>query len=222
VNPDGGDVRVLVQYVSPETFRWVGTSQEWSSIGGAPGTRCGARSGDGRHYLYLDNTSGFLLQVAPVSGAAKSFLKVGSEPAIEARTSTGGLLLLNADQAALMSPGGDALQMGPTDVILMHRDGVANLSLRSGDLAALSGTTVQISGANIQLGGGVVAPTNPYILSMAFLTALNLVLAEVIAIGAGIPAGLPVPTPNTTLMQGNIATSLAAGAPYLSTRINGD
>lgn len=224
VNPDGGDVRVLVQYLGPSTFRWIGTSQGWSSITDNPGVRAGTRSPDGRHFIYLDNTIGILIQVAPGTSKTgpKSFIKIGTEPIIEMRTSTGGTIQLNANQAVMMSPGGDAFTMDDNGVLLMHRDGVASVSLRSGDVASIAGTSVQISGGTIEMGGGVIPPLHPYLLSLSLLADISLLAADIMAVGLGIPSLLAVPTPNAIALQAKIASSLSAGPPYLSTRITGD
>lgn len=54
VNPDGGDVRVIVAHLGRRSFRWLGTSQVFELITQGEG-RAGARSGDGKNFVYVDN-----------------------------------------------------------------------------------------------------------------------------------------------------------------------
>jgi hypothetical protein len=62
VTPDGQQTRVIVAQLGPESFRWIGTSQWWDFVAGAPGAQSGARSGDGRHRVYLSNDIGIGLE----------------------------------------------------------------------------------------------------------------------------------------------------------------
>ncbi len=51
---DETDVRVLVVQMSPYVFRYIGTTQGWSTIEESPGTVCGVRSPDGKHSILMD------------------------------------------------------------------------------------------------------------------------------------------------------------------------
>lgn len=224
-NPDddGDPVRVIVVHLGSRTFRWIGTSQPWSFVTDYPGDRAGARSGDGRHYVAIGNDLGFQTAVQKTDASTMSFISVTPSGEVEARTADGSAFGMNADQVYMVNSHGDILMLdGNNGIALMHKNGIAMLALEDGDVAKLNGTNVQISGGTIELGGGVVSPMHPYMLSLTFLSKLSSVLAEVIAIGAGIPAGMPIPTPNSASMVAEIATSLSSGPPYLSTRIKGD
>lgn len=66
---DGKSARVIVVYITSGTLRWIGHSQVWSLIGdAAPGTRCGARSGSGGSYLYLDDSEGVVIRTGATTG----------------------------------------------------------------------------------------------------------------------------------------------------------
>lgn len=47
-------VRVLVVKLAPYTYRYIGTTQGWSTIEDSPGSICGARSPDGKHTILFD------------------------------------------------------------------------------------------------------------------------------------------------------------------------
>jgi hypothetical protein len=164
--PEGEDTMVIVAMLGPETFRWIGTSQAWSLITDDPGSAAGARSGDGRHRVYMTDTDGARMETDGGSGAK---------------------VWVNAD--------------GTVDV---------------------QGSTVRIAGDLIYMfDGGVVPPTDRYILSNAFFAAMINLCADVIAIGAGIPSLMPVPAPGATTLLSGMTTSLSSGPPYLSARIFG-
>lgn len=109
------------------------------------------------------------------------------------------------DHAALLGPDGARLQA-------FDAAGGVAAQLR----AASSG--VRVEGARIDLTGPGATPAHPYLLTAAFFADLALVLAEVVAVGAA----SAIPTPATSQMILDLATSLSAGAPYLSRRIRGD
>jgi hypothetical protein len=69
-------------------------------------------------------------------------------------------------------------------------------------------------GLSIQIGAG--GELEPPILGQTFLTDLATVLPEIVAIGAGIPGGVPIPAPNTGAMLAKVTASLGAKLPYLS------
>lgn len=48
------DVRVVVVKLAPYVYRYMGTTQGWSTIEGSPGTVCGVRSPDGKHTILMD------------------------------------------------------------------------------------------------------------------------------------------------------------------------
>ena len=56
VNPDGGNVRVIVAHIGRGSFRWLGTSQVFQLIAdGQSKGRAGARSGGGKNFVYIDD-----------------------------------------------------------------------------------------------------------------------------------------------------------------------
>ncbi len=222
-NPDGGDSRVIVIRLGNQSFRWIGTGQADAFISDNPGTRAGARSGDGRHRIWIDDTDGFFAQVASDSEAPSNYININPDDTIRMQTADGTTLAMTETQFVAINASGDALILDSDNgVSLTHQGGVANLSLRSGDVAALSGSAVQINGGTIEMGGGVIPPIHGYILSLTFLADLALLAADVVAAGAAIPSMSPYVATNATNMIAKIATSLSAGAPYLSTRISGD
>jgi hypothetical protein len=224
LNPDtdAEDVRVIVIRLGNMSFKWIGSSQSDAFITDNPGTRAGARSGDGRHRLFLDNTAGFFSQIASDTEDTFNFISVAPDDTIVIQTADGSTMSLSEKQVNLLTADGDVLSMNDGDITLMQQDGVASLSLRTGDIAALSGKNVQISGSTIELGGGTIPPIHPYVLSMTLLADLVAVLADVVAIGAAIPTMTPFVATNAISMIAKVSTSLSAGAPYLSTRISGD
>lgn len=225
VNPDGGDepVRVIVARVGPESYRWIGTSQGFDLITAAEaGTRAGARSGDGRHTVYIDNSNGVFLTVGSDSESTENYMVLGPDNVLQAQTADGAYFRLGGTQATVMNSAGDILMLDDGSITLMQKDGVSYLSLNTGDVTALAGTTIQISGGTVEIGDGIIPPIHNYILALTFMADLSLVMSDIVAIGAGIPAGLPVVATNAIAMIASIATSLASGAPYLSTRTFSD
>lgn len=65
--PENTETRVIVIRVGPSSYRWIGTSQPWSTVTDAPGTIAGARSGDGKHWIILDNAKGVIIAVDTTS-----------------------------------------------------------------------------------------------------------------------------------------------------------
>lgn len=119
-----------------------------------------------------------------------------------------GIFRLNAVDASTGLPtghvtvsvldGGNAVEIGVGVV-----NGVNLLRLR-----------IDASGLSILIGAG--AESQRVVLGDTYMTDLQGVLSEIIAIGAGIPASTPIPTPNATAMLTKVATSLGVGLPYLS------
>lgn len=224
VNPDddSGEVRVVVIRLGNLSFKWIGTSQSDAFITDNPGTRSGARSGDGRHRVFVDDGAGFFVEIGSDSESTSNFISVAPDDKITIQTADGAVIALDDANLNLLNSAGDVLSMADGNITLMQKDGIANLSLRGGDIAALSGSVVQISGGTIELGSGAVPPIHGYILSLTFLADLALVCADIIATGAAIPGMVPYVATNTISMVTKIGSSLGAGAPYLSTRITGD
>jgi hypothetical protein len=226
-DPDGGlegnPPRVTVVQFGYESFFWIGTSQAWDFISAKPGKRAGARSGDGRHSVYIDDELGVYITAGSDSEEeTRNFIGVGTDDTVQMRNATGGMASISTNQALLMSPGGDVLCMDDNGVLLLHRGGLAGLSLRNGDLAALNAKAAQINAGTIELGGGSAPPIHPYMLTLEFLADMLTVLTDVIAIGAAIPTLTAYVATNATTMASKIGTSLSTGAPYLSKRIKGD
>lgn len=227
--PPPAEAIVVVTVDDADRVWWMGS--EFGAKNSIPpflvenyGKRGGASSPDGRHVWALDNDSGFLLLVANPDDAKgpKNYVALGTDGTFKAGTHDGATLVLSETQAAILSPAGDVLLLDVENgVVLAQAAGTSSLALLEA-AAKLSGTAVQINGGTIELGDGVTPPLNPYLLTLSFFADLALVLPEIVAIGAGIPSGLAVPAPNAGTMAGKIATSLGAGAPYLSTRITGD
>lgn len=225
ISPDEDEenVRVVVVHLARNTFRWMGTSQAYDFITDNPGTRAGARSGDGRHAIYMDDAGGVYIEAGSDNNDGPvNFLSIAPDDTILMQTSDGSLVQLTPTQAVLMDATGDVLELADGTITMMQRDGVSYLSLQDGDVSVLGGTVVQINGGTIELGGGVSSPGDAYILSSSFLSDLSSVCSDIIAIGAAIPSMTPYVATNAATMLANIATSLGAGAPYLSTRIFGD
>jgi hypothetical protein len=240
-DPDA-EVRVTVMHMGRNSFRWVGTTQVFSAIGGDPANRVGARSKDNRHSIFLDSLLGVFISAGSDqndgdAGPTNYIAMDPTDDSITINTVGGGMVQVKASLVNLMDGSGNFVQMSSASggqVLLSHSAGVANLSLRSGDVAALSATTVQINGGSIELGGGVLAPTHAYLLTsthftdwIAWLSALDTFMAAValdtidspataaaaVAFIASQPAGV---------FHGKHTTSLSAGAPYLSARTFGD
>lgn len=51
---DEENVRVIVVKLAPYVYRYMGTTQGWSTIEGSPGTICGVRSPDDKHTILMD------------------------------------------------------------------------------------------------------------------------------------------------------------------------
>lgn len=227
-NPDDSSlpVRVIVAHLGGNSFRWMGTSQSWSSVSDNPETRVGARSPDGRHSIQLDSSLGAFVIVKSTEEDGSQFFHMDpDENIIQMSTAHGTTFLLSEEKAGIIVPSGSSshvLQFDSTGVLLTHKAGVSYLSMENGDITKLNGGNVQISGVTIELGGGTIPPIHPYLLTMTYLSDLLLVLADVVAIGAAIPTMTPFVATNATSMIAKIGTSLGAGAPYLSTRISGD
>jgi hypothetical protein len=62
-SPDGGDSRVIIIELATETYRWLGTSEEWSWITDGKGKRAGMRSSDGKRVIQVDDDSGVLISI---------------------------------------------------------------------------------------------------------------------------------------------------------------
>ena len=228
-NPDDDSkpVRVIVAHLGGTSFRWLGTSQSWSSISGNPETRAGARSADGRHQIILDSTLGVFMLAESDNVSESHFFQI--DPAtdvIQMRTAHGTGLVLGENSLGVIVPmtatTSHVLQMNSDGVQLMHEAGISYLSMESGDITKLNGGNVQVSGITIELGSGTLPPIHPYFLSLTYLADMSLVLTDIIAIGAAIPTMAPYVATNAITMMASIVTSLGAGAPYLSTRITGD
>lgn len=94
------------------------------------------------------------------------------------------------------------------------------IALAGGGSIRIAGGAVEVNGTAIALGDGTTPPLHPFLLTNIFLAQLAGVLAEVVAIGAAATPA-PIPTTLTAQLIADIATSLSAGAPLLSTRIKG-
>ena len=218
--------RIVVVRLSRETFRYLGTTEEWSRlVGDHAGKRAGARTPNGRVEVYIDDDGGFFAVVSSSADpdGAKSFINAGRDGRIQIATSDGTSIMMTEKQIVLINKSGDTITLDEDNgIVIMHHEGTASISMTAGGIIAVNGATVQVSGGTIELGGGTLAPLHKYILSIPFFTDLAVVMAEIAAIGAGIPLMLPVPTPGAIAMAASLPASLASGPPYLSTRITGD
>jgi hypothetical protein len=226
LDPDTEDeLRCIVMHLGNLSFRWIGTSQPFPTVLERPTTAVGARSPDGRHSVIMDSELGVYL-TAGSDNVEDEFSYISIDPredVVSISTSTGSVAQFTENLVHIQNFDGDVLQLDATNgVTLMHSNGIASLNLKSGDVAALSGSVVQVNGGSIELGGGVVPPLNPYMLSLSFLADMQLLMTDIIAIGAAIPSGLPYVPTNAISISGKIATSITVGPPYLSTRVYGD
>lgn len=188
--------------------------------------RAGWTSPSGAHAIALDEDAGLLVLVADPADVdgVKNYLALNGETGEwKVGTKDGGLAVLNATQALLMTPAGDTLVLDETNgIVLCHHAGGEMLELKAGS-ATLTGGSVLVSGGSVLLvgQGGVtiradltgVTPTEPLVMGASFLADLLAALPELMA--AALAWGLP--TTNTATLVANLATSLGLGAPYLST-----
>lgn len=111
--------------------------------------------------------------------------------------------------------------IGSSGFSAVHESGSSFTAAQDGTSTVL-GSTVNVGASRINLfDGGEVPPTDGFILSTAFLATLAKMCADVISIGAGIPAGVPVLAPGAAELLLGIGSSQVNGLPYLSTRIFG-
>jgi hypothetical protein len=145
-----------------------------------------------------------------------AFVDFDENGSMTALTKLGNMIFMNDVDAELsiVDLNENALVMNGAGVYIATTDsdmiklGGAEISLFTGDLLInATGVSAQVGGFSIQQLGldsaaiieGIATP---------FTTALAAVMAEIIAIGAGIPAGLAIPTPNAIALQ----TALSGGA----------
>jgi len=223
---------VLVEADSAGLLRWSGA--EWGALNTPPpllvgnyGRRQGFTSPEGLHSFALDEDNGLILLVgdpANPDGPAMYLTFDPSADEVKLGTLAGGLVMVNDLQVVIMSPAGHTVLLDDdADAItLAHQAGAELLSLEAG-VARLHGTDLQLVGgaATIVGQGGItltsdtlgVVPTEALLMSVSFLTALAAALPELMAAATA----WGIPTTNTATLLSNIATSLGAGAPYLST-----
>lgn len=223
--------QVLVQADQAGRLRWTGG--EWGDVNTPPELlvgnyplRAGFTSPQGLHALALDEDHGLILLVsdpADPDGVAMYLTMDPDTDEVKLGTIAGNTLVLNPDQVLIMSAAGHLLNLHGSDgIALVHSGGAELISLEDG-LLKLYGTDVQIAaGACTIVGqGGItltsdltgLAPVEPLVLGITFLTDLAAALTEL----AAAPTMFGLPTTNTLAMVASIATALGAGAPYLST-----
>lgn len=216
-------VRVIVVRLSPYIYRYIGTTQGWDVIENSPGTKCGARSPNGLHYIVMENDDGIQIVVSSLDGGdAKNFLSIGTDGTVTIGVNAGSIVHLADGTVSVQDSSGNTFILSEDNgIALSHSGGTELLSLSDGQ-AKLIGTDVLVAGGAVTIvgQGGIVltndllgvASTEPLILGSTFLTALAAALTELVAA----PTGLGMPTTNTMSMITDITTSLGAGAPYLS------
>ena len=218
------EVRVVVIAVTEYDLRWFGTSQYWSEIKDNAATRCGARSPKGHHKIIMDDDVGVQIVVSDkdATSGANNYLSIGADNVIILSTKDGTTLYMEDGTVSLVNSAGDTLVMDDSNGIsIVHNGGGDLLAIEDG-VAKLMGTDVQIIGGAVTITGqgGIVltddllglATTEKLPMMETFLTDLSSAMAEVSAI-----AGLGLPVVNIATLIANITTSLASGAPYLST-----
>ena len=196
--------------------------------------RAGFSSPSGDHLVLVDDDQGAIMQAtsrADPDGAV-AYVAVLDTGVVQAQTPGSGVLLLSDSQAYLSNGAGDAISLDETDgIIVIHKGGAEYLALTSG-VAALSGTAVQVSGGTVELGDGVAPATHKYPLTTThfgdwiswltaidtFMTACAAAAVEPALSAAAIAFQLSEPV---GVFHGKHTTSLAAGAPYLSTVVSG-
>jgi hypothetical protein len=223
----GGDddkVRVIIMAVTQYDLRWIGTSQYWSEITDNP-TRCGARSPKGHHKVILDDDAGVQIVVSDASNTSgpKNYMSIGTNNAVVLATADGATLYMEDGVVSILNSAGDTLVLDSSNGIsIVHNGGGEILALESG-LAKLIGANVQIVGGVVTVvgQGGIaltndpltVAPTEPLVMGSTFMSALNTFLLGCIADAAMSPGVATA----ATVLQAQVAISIALGSPYLST-----
>ena len=191
--------------------------------GNYPG-RAGFTSPTGSGTVAIDDDAGVFAVVDDEASPAglQHLLHLGRRGAFQVGLAPGGSILFDASGFAVVSSGGHLLQLDDDtpQIAIVHKDGVELITL-GGGVTKINGTAIQISGGAIEWSTGVTPPLDPYLLSLALLGAISGLASEIAAVGAGIPAGLAIPTPNAIQWPIDVATSLATGAPFLSTLIKG-
>lgn len=222
--PEGETTRVIVIKVAPYVYKYVGTTQGWETVNDSQGTACGVRSGNGRHRILLKDDTGLQMVVSPSDDGVttKNYVSVGTDGTISLGTQSGSTVAISEVTISVLNAAGDALLLDSDDgIILVHHDGVSVVSLTEDEIKMLS-KSVQVNANTVNIVGrsGIVltddltglTPTESLLLGNTFLIDLSKALTELAAIVA-----LGFPTTNTLAMIVSIASSLGAGAPYLST-----
>jgi len=224
------DAIVALELTPSGELRWTGSG--WGQVNTVPEflagnypRRSGFTSPEGGHTLALDEDAGLLVLVtdpADPDGPACYLSLNGEDGEAKIGLASGALFLVNGSQVVAMTPEGDTLVLDSANgITLAHQGGAEYLALTDGT-AALAGTDVQITAGTATVTASAItltsdpaglAPTEPVILGTTFLTDLAAALPELQA--AATAWGLP--TVNTATLIANLATALAAGAPYLST-----
>lgn len=158
---------------------------------------------------------------------ARSFVTIdpGDEnggAAIQIAVSTGETLLVKDGQVAFITPDGHMVSLTPDGGLqLAQGDGNGGaeswLNMTGGVVQAGSTSGVELLSKSITMGNGILPSNDAYILSGDFFIDLNLALLDIVA---GL-ALVPYVATNAAAMQVKVATSIAAGPPYLSTIIKG-
>lgn len=186
--------------------------------------RTGFTSTNGTGTVALDADVGWFVVVDQEDDpeGIQHFAHLARRGAFQVGLADGSSLLFDGTGYAVVTAGGHLLQLddGTPQIAIVHKDGVELITMGDGVLK-LNGTAIQLSGGSIELGDGASPALHPYPLMLTLLAALSGLAAEIAAVGAGIPAGLAVPTPNAIAFQADAATSLATGAPFLSTLVKG-
>ena len=203
-----------------------------SFLAGNYPARAGFSSPTGTSLIALDDGSGaFLLVDAEDKNiSTKSYLAIKRDGSLQLGTYDGTTILADKRKIALLTSadgGADSNHLLSLDeetnqIALVHKDGTELIILDPGVLK-LNATALQMGAGTIELTDGTSPGLNPYLLTLAFFADLALAVTDILAINAAIPGGVPVPvTPGLTALAANIPTSLATGAPYLSTITSGN
>ena len=224
LTPEGETTRVTVVRMAPYAFKYIGTTQEWSTVNDSQGTICGVRSGDGRHRILVNDSVGiqFVVSSADSSVNTKNYITIGTDGSVMIGTESGSLIAVSEITVSILNAAGDSVLIDSDDgIVIMHHGGVNMISLTT-DAVKILGDDVQINANVVNVVGqsGIVftddllglAPVEPLVLGETFLTDLSAALAQLAAIAA-----LGFPVTDVVAMTVGIATSLATGAPYLST-----
>lgn len=179
--------------------------------------RRGIQTGLGHAIVFddTDNDPEVKLQWSDGAGGF-AFIDFDENGSMTALTKAGNMIFMNDPdkELSIVDLNENALVMNADGVYIATTDsdmvkiGGSEISLFTGDLLInATGVSAQVGGFSIQqasLDTAVVVEG----LGVALTAALSLVMTEIIAIGAGIPAGVAVPAPNAAILK----AALDAGA----------